>query len=254
MKKIHRVALALTAVVLALSLTACGGKGKSTDIKSGSEPNVTVPNITVVNNGGDNTVKASGTISEQTYVLNGGPYTVKASGISMSDGNCALVISPADDGNCIVTVDDNVNITVNVNEDAKRIEVTGESGKSFEGLNLKIAVNAVVEAIDLDGAFEVTYDAGTTEQVEITASGACQITAAGQCQTGKYTLSGVTQLKAYELKCGELTVSTEGVCAAEVYASQSLTATASGTSKVCYDGNPQETSIDASSLSSIEPR
>ena len=241
MKKIHRFALMLAAVMLVANLTACGGK-------SNNEPTVTVVNSS------SGTIKASGVVSEQNYALSGGPYTVKTSGISMTNGKCELIISPADDGSCTVAVDDNAEITVNINEDARRIEISGASGKMYEGLSLKITVNAAVEAIDVDGATEVSYDAGTAEQVGITASGACQITASGACRTGEYTLSGAVQMKAYGLECEDLTVSASGACSAEVYAAQSLTAKVSGTSSVQYDGNPPDTSIDVSGVSSAEAR
>lgn len=242
MKKVRKTAFILSALALLAGLTACGDKSDG-----GSAPQVTITTSS-------DAIKASGKMAEKSIALSGGPYTVKAGSISMTEGKCELVITPAGTGSCIVTADDNLidSIAVDVDETSGRIEIS--SGESFDGLNLHIEIAAAVEGIDVDGAYTVTYDAGTAEHVSITAAGACAVTASGECKTGECKLSGVVQLNAYDWKCEDLEISVEGTSNAEVYASGSLKATASGVSSVKYDGPPQDTDISADGLSSVEPR
>lgn len=90
-----------------------------------------------------------------------------------------------------------------------------------------------------------------TDSVNVSASGASAVELAGSTKTSQSTISGASMLKAYDLFSENTRITTSGASSAKVYASQKITADATGSSSVKFKGNPEDVSAEASTSSSI---
>jgi len=78
------------------------------------------------------------------------------------------------------------------------------------------------------------------------------ITLAGKVKDAAITHNGVGVLQAFELLTQNLKLSSEGVGAAEVYASESIDITANGVGSVQYKGNPKTKNIKSEGIGKVE--
>lgn len=78
------------------------------------------------------------------------------------------------------------------------------------------------------------------------------ITLAGKVKDADITHNGVGVLQAFELLTQHLKLSSEGVGAAEVYASESIDITANGVGSVQYKGNPKTKNIKSEGIGKVE--
>jgi len=90
-----------------------------------------------------------------------------------------------------------------------------------------------------------------TSSVSISASGASGVELSGITKASQSTISGASVLKAYDLLSDNTRITTSGASSAKVYASQKITADATGSSSVKFKGNPEDVSAEASTSSSI---
>lgn len=105
-------------------------------------------------------------------------------------------------------------------------------------------------SINVTGASSVK---GTikTATVQISATGASVVELAGQSKTTQSTISGASVLKSYDLLSENTRITTSGASNAKVYASQKISADATGSSSIKFKGNAEEVSAEASASSSI---
>ncbi|NDK57717.1 PspC domain-containing protein [Pontibacter fetidus] len=128
--------------------------------------------------------------------------------------------------------------------DLERLELTGAIKADVIGINTneldlilagatKAAVNVRARTIraDIAGASDTRFT-GTTERLELEAAGACKI-------------------DADQLRASDVIVEATGATKADVYATKSLRADASGASRITYKGNPGSTQIDANGASKV---
>lgn len=90
-----------------------------------------------------------------------------------------------------------------------------------------------------------------TSSVSVSASGASGVELAGITKASQSTISGASVFKAYDLLSENTRITTSGASSAKVYASQKITADATGSSSVKFKGNPEDVSAEASTSSSI---
>jgi hypothetical protein len=127
------------------------------------------------------------------------------------------------------------------------------SDKSFnvkQPIKLKITTPDV-QSIDLSGASTARITNIKNDRLEIDVSGASTVIIKGETQILKIDSSGASKIDADNLKARAVNVSVSGAGTANVYATEELTADASGASTIIYSGEPKIVNKNDSGASSI---
>ncbi|RIJ42598.1 PspC domain-containing protein [Pontibacter oryzae] len=130
-----------------------------------------------------------------------------------------------------------------------------------------------ISDIDLSGAIKANISNLNTDNLRMAFSGAIQTTAnlnvnslkvdasgatiskfTGKAQRFELDATGACGIDADNLEAEYVDVDVTGAGVAEVYATGTLRADASGTSRIVYRGNPKNTTIDSSGPSSVKRR
>jgi len=152
-----------------------------------------------------------------------------------------------------VTIDDNLLplIQTKVEGDTLRI-YSKESYNTSHGLKVKITT-PTLEGIAVSGAGDIHAVGLDAKNFELSISGASDAHLAGKAEAFAIELSGAGSVEAFNLLAKKVKVAISGAASAEVYASQSLEATVSGTGSVQYKGNPPQVNKSVSGVGSIKP-
>jgi hypothetical protein len=133
---------------------------------------------------------------------------------------------------------------------ARRLSRIGASGAAAVRVTGDLAGPAL--EVELSGAG--TLDAAVKlERAELGASGASELRLRGSAGTVSATASGASRLALDELEAGRATVELSGASQARVWATESISATASGASQLRFKGSPRFERRSAAGGSSIEP-
>jgi hypothetical protein len=136
-----------------------------------------------------------------------------------------------------------------------KVYVTGPSLKEITATGAsKVSIADTLKAetleINVTGASSVKGPV-KTGTVNVSASGASVVELTGSTKASQNTITGASSLKAYDLLSENTRITTSGASSAKVYASQKITADATGSSSVKFKGNPEDVSAEASTSSSI---
>ncbi|WP_439881916.1 PspC domain-containing protein [Pontibacter sp. MBLB2868] len=130
----------------------------------------------------------------------------------------------------------------------------------FESIDLSGAIKADIGRIDTDrlnmslsGAIKSTANLDVRD-LKVDISGASISKFTGRANNFELDATGACGIDAVGLRANDVDLDLTGASVAEVYASSSLRADASGTSHITYRGNPKETILDSSGPSSIKRR
>jgi hypothetical protein len=107
--------------------------------------------------------------------------------------------------------------------------------------------------VQADGASTVTLDIDA-QRLVVSAEGASTVELTGRADDLEAVAEGASTLRLFELVATDVRVTAQGASTAEVSASASLDAEASGASTIRYDGSPDTVAEDSSGASSIEAR
>lgn len=91
----------------------------------------------------------------------------------------------------------------------------------------------------------------SARSVRATIGGASDVTLSGNTINLIATINGASSLKAYKLNSMNTSVSTSGASNAKVFASQKISANATGASSIKFKGDPKEVSAEGSSASQV---
>lgn len=127
-----------------------------------------------------------------------------------------------------------------------RLDVSGASG--IKSMN-RISSTEKIE-VYMSGACHGELDI-KAPSVSIDQSGACNLTLRGESKEASLQASGSSDIKAFDFLTETMDVDVNGASHADVFASSSLKAVASGASQVRYKGNATA-SKDASGASSVD--
>lgn len=119
-----------------------------------------------------------------------------------------------------------------------------------KSIRVKIAA-ADVQALDVSGACDVNAKNIKTDRFEINLSGASDVKVQGETTSLKIDSSGASKIDAEKLTARSVNVSTSGAGTTRVFASEELTADASGASTIIYSGEPKVVNKKDSGASSI---
>ncbi|TVQ06597.1 MAG: hypothetical protein EA361_19440 [Bacteroidetes bacterium] len=104
--------------------------------------------------------------------------------------------------------------------------------------------------LNLSGATSATLEVNTGE-LDTKLSGAANLTISGKAENHTASASGASQIRAQQLNTLTTDVKVSGASHARINASETIDATASGTSKVSYDKEPASLTIKTSGMGSI---
>lgn len=153
----------------------------------------------------------------------------------------------------VISGDDNLlgKVVTEVKGDTLFIHVDG-AVVTKTPLRAEISLPAL-EAADFSGATKADIDAVAGEAFELDASGASHVVLRGEVTRFGLDASGATEVEARELRAQEVRINVSGATRADVTATASLDADASGSSKIRYWGDPPRKNTDTSGAASIAP-
>jgi phage shock protein PspC (stress-responsive transcriptional regulator) len=144
----------------------------------------------------------------------------------------------------------------NLFEDRKNvlIQITVPQLRS---LDMSGAIRADIGHIKADN-FTLALSGATRSNVQINAStlkadisGASQSTFSGRVDRLEFNASGASKMDATKLEANTVDIDVSGACMADVYATSTLRADASGGSRIRYKGNPDNVVTDVSGASKV---
>jgi len=136
---------------------------------------------------------------------------------------------------------------------AGRLEISHKgSGLSRGPCEVQLTTPAL-KRLQVSGAVHAQVSGLKGEAIEISSSGASEITVSGAVQTLVAELSGASDVNALGLSAERVTVRTSGASDVKVRAQSHLKVRASGASSVRYAGAPKQIERDLSGASDCEP-
>jgi len=211
-------------------------------------------------------VRGSGNVVEVKTPLSGdaGGFALRMKGISLRTSihtEVELVIDESLPREVVVTADDNVAECVSVKYDAATGEITVDMSRSLviSPSRLRIAVGAPVKALDINGAWDFTYDCPGVRDCGITVNGACDgecafgaldslrvqvngasdITLKGAAKRADFTINGAADISAFGLAAEDAFVALHGAGSCELTATGTLDVEINGVGDVTYAGHPK---------------
>ncbi len=127
------------------------------------------------------------------------------------------------------------------------------SDKGFnvsEPIQIKISTKDI-QSLDLSGASQAIVKNIKNDRFEIDVSGASNIKIQGETASLKIDSSGASKIDCEKLTARSVNVSTSGAGTTRVFASEELTAEASGASTIIYSGEPKVVNKKDSGASTI---
>ncbi|WP_242928522.1 PspC domain-containing protein [Pontibacter vulgaris] len=236
-----------------------------------------------LNNNGDVNVDVEGIRDGESVLMDMDAYGTYSQTFNLKDFRRISIAGPYHvqirQGNYSVRVrgdrDEIRRLDIDQNGQELVIESTRRNFNLFEDKTpVLIQITAPnIEDIDLGGAIKADIGNISTDNLGISLSGATKATAqvnvrdlkidiagasaskfTGRASHVEMDIAGACHLDADGLQANSVDIDATGVSIAEVYATQTLRAEASGTSQITYGGNPKNTDIDASGPSKVTRR
>jgi hypothetical protein len=171
--------------------------------------------------------------------------------ISVS-GTADVKVAVGGEKSVVVTVDDNLieMVKTEVNNGELKVYTDGNYSTSI-GLDIVVTV-PMLDRVTVSGVGDLTASdvSGSNLKVKVSGVGEAKIT--GEVDELDVSVSGTGDAELKDLIAKKVKVSVSGVGGAEVFASESVDASASGTGDVKIFGNPSEVTKSASGIADIE--
>ena len=205
-------------------------------------------------------------------------YALRILGVSLrgsSEGDIRLEIAESLAPEVVLTTDSNIAVRAKVEID----EVLGEilidlSRDVFTPSKLTIAVGAPIRRLELNGAWNFTYDCPSVTACDVDVNGACNgsfafgaldslrlrvngasnLTLAGAARTADLTINGASSIKGFGLRTESADVTINGAGDCEITATAALNAAINGVGKIVYDGSPPVVNRPVRGLGEVRAR
>jgi len=252
-KRLLTLALALC---LLLPLAACALK-----------PAAPWPAVTNLRPGGQQ-VRGSGDVVEQKTPLperlDGYALRVSILSISLRDSDRLeekLVIDESLDREVVLIVDSNIAEHIKVSYDAATGQIVVDTDRRvlITPTKLRIAVGAPVKDLEIDGAWDFTYNCPSVTDCRARINGAAngtftfgdlnalwldingtgEIKLAGTAKRADLTINGGANIRAFDLSAQTANVNINGLGNCQITATQTLNAQINGLGEITYAGEPK---------------
>jgi hypothetical protein len=150
-----------------------------------------------------------------------------------------------------VEVDDNLMQRVKTEVSGGVLHITFDGNLRSHGPILVRVTAPNIEKINASGAASVRLSNVSNESLTVDSSGASKITLSGTTNKLSVDISGATKVEAVDLKAVDAELEASGASSIDVFATGSLSADASGASKISYSGSPKNVDRNTSGASSI---
>lgn len=170
------------------------------------------------------------------------------------DGVCDVELLPGDEGEIVVSANDNImsRVITEVNDGVLKIDL--EDGNYT---NVDIEITVYVESIDYvrkDGVGSLDIDdLDPMEILEVWHDGVGNIKMSGEAKEFYYDHNGVGQLNAFAFETEYIHIKQDGVGSAEITASDLIEGSLNGVGSIYYKGNA-EVDIDDDGVGNIVDR
>lgn len=153
-----------------------------------------------------------------------------------------------------VSGDDNILplVTTEVRGNVLHIS-TNKSYSVNRPVNVKISVPEL-EGISSSGASKINVSGIKNAEFEVDSSGASNLSLTGETKQLRIDTSGASNIEAKDLHAQKVEVQSSGAGYVSVYATDQLSASASGAARVDYYGNPSNVSPDVSGAGSVNKK
>lgn len=155
---------------------------------------------------------------------------LKANEVELTASGASFIVANIHSKSAEITLSGASSAEVRVTTDELEISASGASK-----VKLSTAACRVCD-IDVVGASKVTGTL-TTAECDIEASGASKVALTGSARQGDFEISGASKLDASKFTTEICSVEASGASAAYIHCTTSLTAEASGSSKIGYSGD-----------------
>ncbi len=192
----------------------------------------------------DNSVKGSGNVVTESRAV------ADFSAVDVG-GVFRVEITAGKDFSVNVDADENLLPHIKTDVSGDMLEISTDAKiSSSNPILVRITAPEITE-LRASGASSVSLLDIKNNSIDVDLSGVSELTATGETEKLRAELSGASVLKARSLKSETADVDASGASRAYVFASQSLSADASGASTVVYEGNPTNVEKDVSRASSV---
>ena len=186
-------------------------------------------------------------------------YTLRITGITLQGGgDVELVIDESLAREVMLTTDENIAECIRVDYDAEKIVIDLKERVILKPTKLTVTVGAPVRKLELNGAWDFTYDCpsvtacevsingacngkftfGTLESLRVGVNGASNITLAGAAKRADLTINGAADIKGFDLIAETARATINGAGGCEITATGTLDAEINGVGKIVYSGGP----------------
>lgn len=124
--------------------------------------------------------------------------------------------------------------------------------KTEGSAELKVSTDAGTLYAEASGSSEIKLEIRDNSDLQVKSSGAAEITIEGDGYESEFIAAGASDIKATEFICENVNVQCSGSARAHIFASETLTASASGASTVRFTGNPANVSENTSGAGSVK--
>ena len=198
-----------------------------------------------------NAIKASGIFEVILQQGNDEALKIEATNIELNK-----IVTRVSENTLILEMEKREGNNWNPGKDIKvKVYITFEQLNSIENSGVaEIKANSPIKTdklnLQVSGAGNVKLDLDVAD-LTVKVSGAGNMELKGRAQNQQVSLSGAGNIRADELKGESVEVSLSGAGNAEVYASKSITAKASGVGHIRYKGNPAQVKISESGFGKV---
>ena len=165
-----------------------------------------------------------------------------------------VVVDPAAAQSVVVTFDDNLidKVVTRVSGDTLVLEIDGSVNLTGSAERvIAVTVNELI-ALEASGASDVAVTGTTNELVALEASGASDLRVTGTTNSYELDASGASNVDVRDLIAADLNLDVSGASSVDVYATGTVSGSASGASTLDVYGNPSSVLVDSSGASSVD--
>ena len=154
------------------------------------------------------------------------------------EGAMNLEVTVGEEQRVIITTDagynDRVETTV---EDG--VLVIDQKGRRWRDIDVEVTIEVPsLDSFIIEGAADADISGISSDSFTVRIDGAADITLEGECVKASYEVNGAGDINAKEFICEEVDIEINGAGDADVYASETITATLNGVGDITVYGDP----------------